>query len=184
MAIKVMADSGGTVTYSAAEVGAAFNSFAGGSDYIISDVGDEMAVTTSSSSLTVSVGSGRGMVCGRLVEVTSRTSFSIPASYASEANGVYVILRIDLSRPMGSEGSLTYCRIGQEKDENLNAGNSGKHDLILARVVINSTGVVSKEDMRNVTAVAGGSRFRVIKDEDGAMLATPITFEIVGVRGS
>lgn len=177
MAIKVMADSGGTVTYSAAEIGAAFNTFAGGSDYVISDIGDEMAVVTSTASLTVTVKTGRAMVGGRLVEVTSNTGYTVAASQTD----VYLVLRVDLSQPLGSEGLITYATAAQIKEENLNTGTGGKHDLVLGKFTSSASGITSYSDQRNITAVSGGARFRIIKDQNGGTLANPIVFEIVGV---
>ena len=177
MTIKVMADSGGSVTYSASEIGAAWNTFAGGSDYIISDVGDEMLVVTSTSSRTVTVKTGRAVINGRVVDVTSDTSITVPASRSD----LYLVLRVDLGQPVGSEGSITYCTSSQIKDQNLNTGTGGIHDLVLGQFVSTSTGISTWNDQRNITSVSGGARFRIIKDQNGNTLATPIIFEIVGV---
>ena len=179
MAIKVMADSGGTITYSAAEVGAAWNSFAGGSDYVIGDIGEEMSVTTSTSSLEATVKSGRAVLNGRLIEVTSNTSVNVPASVSN----YYLVLRVDLSQPLGSEGSITYLTgSSQVKTENLNNGSSGKHDLILGTFTSGASGIKSFTDLRSVINPTGGmSKIRVIHDQNGNVLSDPLVFEIVKV---
>ena len=176
MAIKVMADSGGTVTYNAAEIGSAFNTFASNTDYIIEGVGSELALTYSPSSLNVSVGAGRAMVCGRLVTVDSSTSLAIGSGLT---DGVYVVLRIDMSMAIGSEGYLTYVTQAQIKSENINSGGT-KHDLIIGFIKSDTSGITSYQDQRNVMATAGGGyRFRIPKYDDGTMLAEPLIFEVV-----
>ena len=180
MAIKVMADSGGTITYSAAEIGGAFNTFAGGSDYIIGDISSEMEITYSSTSLQVSIAPGRAVVCGRPVTVDSAETLNIGAS---QSDGVYIVLRVDTTRPIGTEGYFTYVTQSQLKEDNLNAAN-GIHDLVLALVKTDASGVTSYQDQRNITTVSGGARFRIIKDENGQILSEPIIFEIVAVAQS
>lgn len=180
MAIKVMADSGGTITYNASEIGGAFNTFAGGTDYIIGEIGSELALTYSASSLQVSIAPGRAVICGRPVTVDSAETLDIAASQSN----VYVVLRVDLMESsIGEEGYFTYVTENQLRTDNINAA-PGYHDLIIGKITTDVSGVTSYTDQRNVTTISGGPRFRVIRDEDGAMLETPIVFEIVAERTS
>lgn len=176
MAIKVMADSGGTITYTASEIGGAFNTFAGNNDYVISGIGNEMALTYSAGSLQVSIASGRAVVCGRPVTVDATETLVLGAS---ESN-ILVVLRVDTTRPIGSEGYFTYCTEAQLKTENINNAN-GQHDLVIAKVSTDASGVTSYSDQRNVVAATGGAKYRITKDKDGNPLAEPLVFELVGI---
>lgn len=178
MAIKVMADSGGTITYSAAEIGSAFNTFASANDYVIEGNGQELAVTYSASSLEVTIGSGRAMLCGRLVSIDESEKLTIGAGLT---DGVYIVLRVDMSRPIGSEGYYTYVTKAQIKEENINAGGV-QHDLVLGLVKTSASGVTSFSDQRKVVdSAGGGAKIKVIHDSNGADLAEPLVFEIVKV---
>ena len=147
MAIKIMADSGGTITYTAAEIGAAWNTFACNSDYIISGCGGEMQIGYSSSSLVITVANGKGVICGRVVSLTGSESFTLEPNKTS---GGFLVLRADLSMPVGSEGYLAWCDTESAiKTENLNNIN-GKHDLKLAKITTSGAGVVSVEDLRDI----------------------------------
>jgi len=175
MAIKVMADSGGTVTYSAAEIGSAFNTFASGNDYIIEGIGGELELTYSSTSLNVSIASGRAMVCGRLVTIDSVESLAIGSGLT---DGVYVVLRVDMSMPLGSEGFFTYVTQAQIKEEDIN-GSGVQHDLILGFIKSDTSGITSFNDQRIIQGATGGSKFRITKYDDETLLAEPLVFEIV-----
>lgn len=174
MAIKVMANNGPTVTYNAEEIGSIWNTFAGNSDYIIKNILNEMSVSHSTSSLKPTVGTGRAVVNGRLVSVTANTQITLPANLSNN----YLVVRVDLSQPVGSEGFITYT--STLKTDNLNNGGT-QRDLIIAQFSTSASGVSSFTDLREIKEGSGlsGSTFVVVKDENGAALATPITFELV-----
>ncbi len=181
MAIRVMANSGGTVKYTAEELGAAFNAFAGGNDFIVGKCGDEMAITTSGSSLNVTIKTGKAIINGRTVLVDEPVTLTLPAG---STDGIYVVLRVDLTRPVGQEGYFTYVTSSQIKEDYLNNSGSGQHDLPIALIKTDVSGVTSSTDQRNVMENVGGAKIRVIHDSDGDKLETPIDFEIVYVKGS
>lgn len=149
MGIKVMADSGGQVTYNSAEIGAMFNTFSSNSDYIIQGIGDQMSVTTSASSLVITVHPGRAVVNGRMVDIPSNTDLTVPAGLSN----VYLVVKIDLSQPVGSEGYLTYCLSNQLRTDNLNNGGT-QHDLVLGSFSTNSGGVTSYTDRRTIKSTS------------------------------
>ena len=146
MAIIVMANTAGTVQYTAEQLGAAFNTFAGNKDYVISEMGNQMEVETVSQSLSVNVGSGKAMVSGRFVMMDEDTQLELPAN----TSGLYVVLRVDLTKPIGQEGSITYVTPAQFKEENLNISGSGQHDLLLAEVTTGASSITSVTDKRNL----------------------------------
>lgn len=159
MAIKVMANSGGTVTYNAEELGAAFNTFAGDSNYIVQDIGNEMSVSYSASSFEVTLNTGKAVVCGRPVTVTSDETVTLPGN-----STYYLTLRVDLSKPAGAEGSLEYLLQNQIKSDNLNDIN-GQNDLVLGLIVTDSNGVSSFTDQRVIKSKIGTTSYNDLTDK-------------------
>ena len=118
MSINVMADNG--VSIPAASDGALYNSLTGNRDYVIKGVGGELAVTGSGGSY--SVATGEAVICGRHVVVTAAESISGTGTIA---------LRVDLSQPAGSEGSIVVIPAGTPlQSDDLNNGGT-KRDLAL-----------------------------------------------------
>ncbi len=144
--IKVMADSGGTVSYNASDLGAGLNTFANNQDYIFQGVEDEMLVTYSATSFQISVGKGRGIICGRPITIESPETFTLPAN----TSNIYLIVRADLTQAIGQEGYLTYATSSQLRTDNLNTSGGQKHDLKLALISTNSSGVSSFVDKRSI----------------------------------
>lgn len=142
--IKVMADSGGSVSYNASDIGAGLNTFANNQDYIFQGVEDEMLVTYSSTSLQITVGKGRGIICGRPITIESPETFTLPAN----TSNIYLIVRADLTQAIGQEGYITYAASSQLKSDNLNTSGGQKHDLQLALISTDSSGVSSFTDKR------------------------------------
>ena len=146
MAFLVMANTAGTVHYTAEQLGAALNTFAGNKSYVIAGMGNEMEVSSVEGSLNVTVGSGKAVICGRFVESDEDTQLELPAN----TSGLYVVFRVDLTRPIGSEGSITYVTPAQFKEDNLNNAGSGQHDLLLAEVTTSADSVTLVTNKRNV----------------------------------
>ena len=184
MAIKVMADSDGSTYYTASDIGAAFASFAAGGDYVIEGIGNQLEVVTSSDSLVATIKSGEALVCGRPVMLTGTETVTIEGNQTS---GVYIVLRVDLGRPIGSEGYVTYVTQDQLKTDNLNNTN-GAHDIVLGLAKTSSSGVTNYEDQRVLVASNAGesafrtSKFRIKHYDDGTDLAEPIDFEFLVVK--
>ena len=146
MAIIVMANTAGQVHYSAEQLGAALNTFAGNKDYVIANMGHEMIVGSITGSLNVTIGSGKAIICGRFVEISDDAQIELPANMDT----LYVVLRVDLTRPTGEEGSITYVTPAQFKEDNLNNSGSGQHDLLLAEVKTGTQSISRVTDKRNV----------------------------------
>lgn len=182
MAIKVMADSGGTVSYEAADIGAGFNVFASNKDFIIAGIDEEISVIYSATSLQIGINKGEAIICGRPVMINAIEQFTLPANQSTELN---LVLRVDLTQPIGQEGLITYVSDGQIKADNLNNVN-GQHDLILAKFKTNANGVSSFTDMRvilsnvspvlpggNISGTAGsGKTLTAFSQTDGQVNAT------------
>lgn len=147
MAIKVMADSGGTVSYEAADIGAGFNAFANNKDFIIAGIDEEISVIYSAASLQIGINKGEAMICGRPVMINATEQFTLPANQSTELN---LVLRVDLTQPIGQEGLITYVSDGQIKTDNLNNVN-GQHDLVLAKFKTDANGVSSFTDKRVIS---------------------------------
>ena len=129
---------------------AMFNTFANNQSYVIKDIGNELAVTSSSSSFVVELGTGEAVICGgSMISEGSSTQLTLSAS----SNG-YLVIEIDLSQ--------TGANICQFKDvSSITQGNINNGDMIfdlpLYSYVTNASGVSSLEDMRNIVDSAGKS---------------------------
>lgn len=157
MAIKVFANSGGQITYTAEQLCAALRTFSGAVNYIFQGLGNEMAVTYSDSSLQVGVGTGKAVICGRPTDIYSAESnIELPSN-----STVYIVLRVDLTRPSGQEAYITYVTESQIKSEDIN-GNGVIHDLVLGKAITNSRGVTSYEDLRKIKNKSAGLEYDVI----------------------
>lgn len=128
-----------------------------GKDYIVEGVGSEFAITHSTSSLQVQVGTGVANICGRGMSADSSNTITLQAN-----SQIWLCLRIDLSQTQGSEGMLYANTSSNIKTDNLSNG-SGQHDLLLAVINTNSRGVASIQDRRLITSKAGGFEYEVIQ---------------------
>lgn len=151
--VKPMANFGKQVLYTAEELGAAFRTFAGNTDYVIKGIGNKMSVSQNSSSLTVTVGTGEAMVCGRFVKILSNTTCTLPANQT-----VKVCLRVDTTKLNKDTGAIVAVT-GNLKADNVNNAD-GQYDMLLGTAVTNSTGVTSWTDGRVIkdAAAAGMTR--------------------------
>lgn len=123
---------------------AMFNTFAGNQSYVISDIGDELAVTSSASSFVVSLGTGEAVICGgsMLSEGTAET-----LTLGANETG-YIAIEIDMSQT-GSN----ICRlvnVSSLVQGNINNGIDMVYDLPLYQYTTNSSGVSSLTDVRNI----------------------------------
>lgn len=146
-----MADN--NINIPASRDGAMYNTFAGGADYIFSGIGGEFAITPSSSSFLITLGTGEGIVGGRhITEVTENGANSMIQLDANDTG--YVVLRMDLTQPAGSEAYLYATPTITKQD--LNNGGTIR-DLVLYGYVTDASGVSSFIDMRKIQSSSGAS---------------------------
>lgn len=124
--------------------GATYRVLAGGKDFIIGGIGQEFAITNTSTSLQVSIGTGEALLCGRTFKITSALNLTLSASTT-----VDVCLRIDLSQPSGSEGLLHANTPNIYTQQDLN-NNGTVYDFPLFRVATGASGVNSATDLRDI----------------------------------
>ena len=146
MALYGMADN--NIQIPASRDGAMYNFFAGNSDFIIEGIGDEFEITYSATSLSITLGTGEGILCGR--HVTEATENATNTSIQLDANSTgYVVIRMDLTRPAGSETFLT--AVSTPRRDDLNGGGTIA-DLVLYEYVTAATGIARFTDVRSIQA--------------------------------
>ena len=152
MALYGMADN--NVEIPAKRDGAIYNTFAGNQDYVIAGIGNEFAIESSTTSFVLTLGTGEGIICGR--HVTEVTENGANSMIQLEANSLgYVVIRMDLTRPAGTEAYFTTVQV-LERD-NLN-GSGTVCDLPLYGFVTGANGVTSFIDIRNILQSSAGGR--------------------------
>ena len=135
------------VTIPAERDGALYNFLLGNQDYIFDGIGDEFEIVPSSSSFVITLGEGEGVICGRHVTEQETTGAYSMITLEANANG-YIVIRVDLSRPAGTEAYLAATPNPAQGD--LNNGENVR-DLPLYRYSTNATGVSSFIDVRNIS---------------------------------
>lgn len=128
--------------------GALYNFLLGNQDYVFEGIGDEFEITPSASSYLITLGEGEGVVCGR--HVTEATVNNANSMIQLEANSSgYVVIRVDLTRPVGTEAYL-YATPTLQADD-LNNGGTVR-DLPLYSYVTNGSGVSTFTDIRPLSS--------------------------------
>lgn len=142
MALKAMADNNVNIT--AQEDARLYDYLAGqNADYIIQGVGDSLAVSSTTTSLLVTLGSGEAVVQGRHLTNTDSTGVQLTLPQNTTA---YLVLRLDLSQSLGNE--LSFISTPSLEDDDLN--NAGVvRDLILYQYITDANGVATLTDKRN-----------------------------------
>ena len=142
MALKAMADNNVTIT--AQEDARLYDYLAGqNADYVIQGVGDSLAVSSTTTSLLVTLGSGEAVVQGRHLTNTDSTGVQLTLPQNTTA---YLVLRLDLSQSLGNE--LSFISTPSLEDDDLN--NAGVvRDLVLYQYITDANGVATLTDKRN-----------------------------------
>ena len=142
MALKAMADNNVNIT--AQEDARLYDYLAGqNADYVIQNVGDSLAVSSTTTSLLVTLGSGEAVVQGRHLTNTDSTGVQLTLPQNTTA---YLVLRLDLSQSLGNE--LSFISTPSLEDDDLN--NAGVvRDLVLYQYVTDANGVATLTDKRN-----------------------------------
>ena len=140
--LYAMADN--NVVIPAERDGALYNFLMGGQDYVFANIGDAFEITPSSTSFLVTLGEGEGVVSGR--HITEETVSGANSMIQLDPNSSgYVVIRVDLTRPVGTEAFLYATPVLSAQDLN----NSGTvHDLPLYQYTTNASGVSSFTDVR------------------------------------
>ena len=124
--------------------GALYNFLVGGQDYVFANIGDAFEITPSASSFLITLGTGEGVVSGR--HVTEETVNNANSMIQLEANSSgYVVIRVDLTRPAGTEAFLYATPVLSAQDLN---NNGTVHDLPLYEYTTDASGVSSFTDVR------------------------------------
>ena len=114
MALKAMADNNVNIT--AQEDARLYDYLAGqNADYVIQNVGDSLAVSSTTTSLLVTLGSGEAVVQGRHLTNTDSTGVQLTLPQNTTA---YLVLRLDLSQSLGNE--LSFISTPSLEDDDLN----------------------------------------------------------------
>lgn len=150
--IKTMADNGTLI--SSLQDALLYDSLVQ-SDYIISDYGDELAMTTTG--LIITFGDGEAIIQGRTINVTDSETLEVEANTSG-----YIVLRYDLTQATGYEGRFTYVPTFVKQD--LNNGGSIR-DLVLATYTSNANDVTIDSDIRPVLDHNIGWSFDVLTSD-------------------
>ena len=145
MALYAMANNG--VVIPAERDGALYNFFTGNQDYVIKGIGNEFAITPSASSYLITLGDGEGIIGGRHVTEKLTDGANSMIQLEANANG-YVVIRVNLDNPVGTEARL-YATNALVK-EDLNSGGTIR-DLPLYQYTTDGNGVSSFVDVRNLS---------------------------------
>lgn len=142
MALKAMADNNQNITCQ--EDARMYDYLAGqNADYIIRNVGDSLSVTSTTTSLLVTLGSGEAVVQGRHITNTDSTGVQLTLPQNTTA---YLVLRYDLSQSAGNE--VSFISTPSIEDDDLN--NAGVvRDLVLYQYITDANGVATLTDKRN-----------------------------------
>ena len=140
--LYAMADN--NVVIPAERDGALYNFLMGGQDYVFANIGDAFEITPSSTSFLITLGTGEGVVSGR--HITEETVNGANSMIQLDANSSgYVVIRVDLTRPVGTEAFLYATPVLSAQDLN---NNGTVHDLPLYQYTTNASGVSSFTDVR------------------------------------
>ena len=140
--LYAMADN--NVVIPAERDGALYNFLMGGQDYVFANIGDAFEITPSASSFLITLGTGEGVVSGR--HITEETVNGANSMIQLDANSSgYVVIRVDLTRPVGTEAFLYATPVLSAQDLN---NNGTVHDLPLYQYTTNASGVSSFTDVR------------------------------------
>lgn len=154
--LYAMADNG--VNIPAARDGALYSFLTGGQDYIFKGIGDEFEITVSSSSYIVTLTEGEGICGGRHIREVTENSANSTIQLSANASG-YVTIRIDLSRPSGTECYL--CDALTLVSQDLNDTGTVR-DLPLYKYTTDGSGISSWVDLRHVSS--GSNVVNVIRN--------------------
>ena len=135
--IKTMADNGTLI--SSLQDALLYDSLVQ-SDYVISDYGDELAMTTTG--LIVTFGDGEAVIQGRTINVTDGETLEVDPNTSG-----YIVLRYDLTQATGYEGRFAFVPTFVKQD--LNDGGSIR-DLVLATYTSDANDVTIDSDIRPV----------------------------------
>lgn len=138
------------VEISAVRDRAMFNTFAGNRSYVVKDIGDELAVTSSSSSFVVSLGTGEAVICGGSMLSEGEAS---TITLGANENG-YIVIEIDLLQT--GANICRFKKVPSLVQGNINGGNDYVYDFPLYRYTTNSAGVSSITDLRVIVDNASG----------------------------
>lgn len=128
--------------------GALYSFLTGGQDYVFEGIGDEFEITPSASSFLITLGTGEGVVSGRHVTEETVNNANSMIQLSANSSG-YVVIRVDLTKPVGTEAFLYATPVLSSQDLN-NGGNV--HDLPLYQYVTNGSGVSSFTDIRPLSS--------------------------------
>lgn len=119
-------------------------------DCVLEGIGDEFALSYTSSSLQVSFNAGSEcVICGNFFKVMQNTTVTLPASSSG-----YLCARIDTSQQAGSTGSFQFLTTAQIQNGNINGADS-VCDLKLYQIQTNTTGVSSATSVKVVGSKPG-----------------------------
>ena len=139
--------------------GALYSFLTGGQDYVFEGIGDEFEITPSASSFLITLGTGEGVVSGRHVTEETVNNANSMIQLSANSSG-YVVIRVDLTKPVGTEAFLYATPVLSSQDLN-NGGNV--HDLPLYQYVTNGSGVSSFTDIRPLSS---GSNVACVLEND------------------
>lgn len=149
--LQGMADNG--IDIPASLDGAMYNTFAGNQDYIFQGSGNEFSITRPVGTLTVTLSTGKGIVCGRTVQ--EHTSEGTNTSIQIEPNtSGYIVIRADLTKTAGNEFYLTTTNEIVAQDIN---GSGTIHDLPLYQYTADASSVTNWLDVRKIVTAGNSS---------------------------
>lgn len=144
MSFKVMADNG--IDISAKQDGALYNIAVNNQNFICEGLGGEFFFGRTG--LIINCDTGVAVVHGRHITADGPNVITLPANETG-----YLVLRVDLSRPIGEEAYLFATPTPIQEEINWN-GNI--HDMVLAEFTSNALECTSWVDKRNIISTSGG----------------------------
>lgn len=134
---------------------AMFNTFAGNQSYVIKGVGDELKVTSSANSFTVTLGTGEAVICGGSTLIDASETLTLSANQSG-----YLVLEVDLTQ--SGVNVCKFINVASLVQNNINDGVNTKYDLPLYQYRTNANGVSSATDVRNILNDATSRKMNLV----------------------
>lgn len=141
MALRIMADNNQTIN--CYQDAALYNILCNDKNFIFGGIGDEMGISYSANSLTITINDGGCVICGRHVYSTGNNNITLTPN-----SGTRVLLRYDMTNPDFCS-LVTLTVPSPTKHENIN--DKGIYsDLPLFVIYTNANGVDDVYDLRTI----------------------------------